>query len=498
MQPQTDDNVGYKVLIGWYPASQIKAENFAPPLKPNMSVVGSSPRADEAPVRGAAMENPKLVQAILNSISEGVMTLDKDWKIASWNRAAEKITGFHKEEVLGKECLKVFRASLCRDLCPVDKALSCGHPYQDVEVSIRNKKNELVQLLVNAAPLYNDRGEIIGGLETFRDVSRNKWLQEELENHYGYKSIVGRSPAMQRVFEIISNLINSDTTVLILGETGTGKELIARALHFHGSRREKAFVAINCSALPEGTLESELFGHVKGAFTGAVSNHVGKFEMANGGTLFLDEIGDISPAIQVKLLRVLEEREIHRLGDNRPIRVDIRLITATNQDLYKKVLNGSFRDDLYYRLNVFPVNLPPLRERIEDIPLLLGHFIAKFNQQMGKKIQGIADRVLEILEGYHWPGNVREFSNAIEHAFVHCKGVLITPSDLPESILRQSSPDRVHKAPKPQRVLDNAERELILKELEAAGWKKGIAAKRLGMSRATLWRKMEKHGISQS
>jgi len=465
--------------------------------KPDAAMVGPKTRDSTPSFEGAHMENPQLFQAILNSISEGVMTVDKDWKIASWNRAAEKITGFHKEEVLGKECLKVFRASLCRDFCPVDKALSCGHPYQDVEVAIRNKKNELVKLLVNAAPLYNDEGEIIGGLETFRDVSQNRWLQEELESHYGYKSIVGRSAAMQRVFETLSNLINSDTTVLILGETGTGKELIARALHFHGARRDKAFVAINCSALPEGTLESELFGHVKGAFTGALNTHIGKFELANGGTLFLDEIGDISPATQVKLLRVLEEREIHRLGDNKPIRVDIRLITATNQDLYKKVLSGAFRDDLYYRLNVFPVCLPPLRERIEDIPLLVGHFIEKFNQQMGKKIQGIADQVLEILEGYHWPGNVREFSNAIEHAFVHCKGALIRPSDLPESILRESQSARLRVAPRAQKALEDAERDLILKELQAASWKKGVAAKRLGMSRATLWRKMEKHGISE-
>jgi len=447
------------------------------------------------PFEGAMMENAPLFQAILNSISEGVMTVDKDWRIASWNRAAEKITGFHKEEVLGKECLKVFRANVCRHLCPVDKALSCGHPYQDVEVSVRNKKNQLLKLLVNAAPLYNDRGEIIGGLETFRDVSQNRWLQAELETQYGYKSIVGRSAAMQKVFDTLSSLINSDTTVLILGETGTGKELIARALHFQGARSDKAFVAINCSALPEGMLESELFGHIKGAFTGALNNHTGKFELANGGTLFLDEIGDINPAIQIKLLRVLEEREIHRLGDNKPIRVDIRLITATNQDLYKKVLSGTFRDDLYYRLNVFPVNLPPLRERIEDIPLLVGHFIAKFNQQMGRKIQGIADRVLETLEGYNWPGNVREFSNAIEHAFVHCKGVLIQPSDLPESILRQSQPNKLRAAPQTQKVLEDAERDLILKELEATSWKKKVAAKRLGMSRATLWRKMEKHGI---
>ena len=254
-------------------------------------------------------------------------------------------------------------------------------------------------------------------------------------------------------------------------------------------------MAINCSALPEGVLETELFGHVKGAFTGAIRNHVGKFEQANGGTLFLDEIGEISQSIQVKLLRVLEEREFQRVGDNRSVKVDIRLITATNKDLYKKVLAGEFRDDLFYRLNVFPLDLPPLRERVEDIPLLVGHFIQKFNKQMGKNIQGIADRVLEILEVYPWPGNIRELANAIEHAFVHCKGTLIHPNDLPHNILKVT-PEAASRTPlKTRNKLDTLERDLIIKELEAADGKKSVAARRLGMSRTTLWRKMQKLGI---
>jgi len=443
------------------------------------------------------MENQKLFEAILDSISEGVMTLDKDWKIASWNRAAEKITGFHREEVLGKECTKVFRATLCREHCPVDRALSCGHPYQDVQVAIRNKRNEVVHLLVNAAPLYGEEGGIIGGLETFRDISQNLWMHDELERQYGYTNIIGRSEAMQKVYEIIAPLINTDTTVLIQGESGTGKELIARALHFYGPRQDKSFVAVNCSALPEGLLESELFGHVKGAFTGAIRSHVGKFEQANGGSLFLDEIGEISPSIQVKLLRVLEEREFQRIGDNKSIKVDIRLITATNKDLYKKVLDGSFRDDLYYRLSVFPLHLPPLRERIEDLPLLVGHFVRKFNKHMGRSIQGIVNQVLEILEGYSWPGNVRELANAMEHAFVHCKGLLIHPADLPHHIVNSVPAAPVSASPKAQKNLDLVERELIVRELEAANWRKSLAAKRLGMSRATLWRKMEKFGIAR-
>lgn len=426
------------------------------------------------------------------------MTLDRDWKILTWNNAAEKITGFRREEVLGRECEQVFRSSFCLEQCPVDKALSCGHPYQEVEVSVRNKSNQMIRLLVNAAPLYDTTGELIGGLETFKDVSQHYWMQEEMQRRYDYGNIVGRSDKIRQVFELLSKLIDTDTTVLIQGESGTGKELIARALHYHSTRGNRAFVAINCSAIPEGMLESELFGHVKGAFTGAVSSHTGKFELANGGTLFLDEIAEIDRNIQVKLLRVLEEREFQRVGDNRTIQMDMRLITATNKDLYKRVLNGSFREDLYYRLSVFPLHLPPLRERIEDIPLLVSHFVEKFNRQMGRSVQGIADRVLEILEAYHWPGNVRELANAIEHAFVHSKGLLIRTPDLPQHIVETSSGEGHPQRPStPRLALDLVERDLILRELEATHWKKSATARRLGMSRSTLWRKMEKHGLHQ-
>lgn len=443
------------------------------------------------------MEDAQVLQAILNSISEGVMAIDREWRIFSWNSAAERITGFHREEVLGKECSKIFRTPLCRENCPVDKALSCGHPRRDVEVMVRNKNNQLVRLLVNATPLYDANGIIIGGLETFRDVSQSRWMEEELENHYGYRTIVGRSQAIQKVFETMARLLDTDTTVLIQGESGTGKELIARALHFYGSRKSRSFVAINCSALPEGILESELFGHVKGAFTGAIRDHVGKLELANEGTLFLDEIAEISPSIQVKLLRVLEEREFQRVGDNRVIRINARIITATNKDLYKRVLDGAFRDDLYYRLGVFPIQLPPLRERQEDIPLLVSHFIQKFNTQMGKSIQGITEKVLELLEEYHWPGNIRELANAVEHAFVHAKGALIHPQDLPQTIVSASALPSTPKPSTREKALDHLERQLIVKELETAEWNKAIAAKRLRMSRATLWRKMQKYGINR-
>lgn len=441
------------------------------------------------------MDRAQLLQSILNSVSEGVMTIDRDWRILSWNRAAEKITGFHKEEVIGQECSTLFRSNVCREQCPVDKALSCGRPYQDVEVAIRNKNNNCIYLLVNAAPLYDPTGNIIGGLETFRDVSQNRWMLEQLEHHLGYDNIVGRSRPMIRVFEKLASLLDKDTTVLIQGESGTGKELVARALHFHSVRKDKSFVALNCSAIPEGLLESELFGHAKGAFTGAGRSRVGKFELANGGTLFLDEIAEISQAVQVKLLRVLEEREFTRVGDNRKIKIDVRLVAATNKNLYQSVLDGAFREDLYYRLSVYPLDLPPLRERRDDIPLLVNHFIERFNLQMGKRVQGLADGVLDALEGYSWPGNVRELANALEHAFVHAKGVLILVNDLPERILRagdQTSAGRTSRV----KTLDDVEREMILHALRESDWNRSKAAKRLGMSRSTLWRKMERFSIN--
>lgn len=442
------------------------------------------------------MDGSHLYKSVLDSISDGVMTLDRNWRILSWNRAAERITGFKKEEVIGQVCEELFGLSFCRERCPVDKALMCGHPRQDIEVSIRNKNHQIIHLVVNAAPLYDVDGTVMGGLETFRDVSRSHWMRQELKNQYNYEEMVGVSTSMLEVFGVLESLIETDTTVLIQGESGTGKELIARALHFYGPRKDNPFVAINCSAIPEGMLESELFGHAKGAFTGAVRSHRGKFELANGGTLFLDEISEISQTVQVKLLRVLEERVFQRLGENTNVRIDIRLVTATNRKLREMVLNGSFREDLYYRLSVFPVNLPPLRERLEDIPHLVTHFIDKFNKQMGKRIHGIADDVLEIFEEYPWPGNIRELANSIEHAFVHAKGVLIHRSDLPHHIL---SPPDVLSAGKayirPQAV-DRMERDLIVKQLNEAGWNKTRAAKKLGMSRSTLWRKMERYGIS--
>jgi PAS domain S-box-containing protein len=440
------------------------------------------------------LEKAKL-ESIVNSIGEGVFTIDKEWRITSFNRSAEMITGFSREEVLGKECRSVFRSLLCQDRCPMEHALSCGKSVYDMELTITTKENKLLPILANSAPLFDKNGEVVGGVETFRDISQLEWMKQEIERRYDRSNIIGVSHSMKELFQKIENLSKTDSTVLIQGESGTGKELIARAIHYKSNRKDYPFVGVNCSALSEGLLESELFGHVKGAFTGAIRDKVGRFELAHKGTLFLDEIGEIGPSIQVKLLRVLEEREFQRVGGTKDIKVDIRLIAATNKNLLEEVKKGRFRSDLYYRLNVITLNVPPLRERREDIPPLVEHFIEKFNNQMGKGIRGISRDALQCLMDYSWPGNVRELENAIEHAFVHSKGVTILLKDLPYHV-KGEIPDtsEIERYPR-HMAMDAFERQLIIKNLEEAKWKKSLAAKKLGMSPVTLWRKMKKYGM---
>jgi two-component system response regulator HydG len=300
---------------------------------------------------------------------------------------------------------------------------------------------------------------------------------------------------MNEMYKRLEVVAKTDTTVLVLGESGTGKELVARAIHFNSERRDRPFVGVNCSALPEGVLESELFGHVRGAFTGAIRDKAGRFELANGGTLFLDEIGELTPTVQVKLLRVLEGREFQRVGDTRSTRVDVRLIAATNKDLRREVNDGRFRDDLYYRLNVFPIELPPLRARTEDIPLLVLHFIEKFNHQMGRRVKALSGEAMDALFMHAWPGNVRELENAIEHAFVRSSGVLIRLDDLPRHILHEAASTKEETGAGRGEALASFERQLILQHLEEAHWRRRVAAQRLGMSPVTLWRKMKKYGI---
>ena len=450
------------------------------------------PSGVETPLKG---KDARWLRSILESLPVGVITLDRKWRITSFNRAAEDITGFLQGQVIGWPCYELFKTPVCRDDCPMERALTCSMAVYDREVTFVNRLHRQVTVLVNATPLYDANGTVIGGVETLRDVSALAWMKQELKQRGDYSNIVGKSGVMQDVFRRMEDVSKTNTTVLILGESGTGKELVARAIHFNSDRASMPFVSVNCSALPEGILESELFGHVKGSFTGAIKDKAGRFELANRGSLFLDEIGELTQAIQVKLLRVLEEREFQRVGDTRTLSVDIRLIAATNKDLHQEVKKGTFRDDLYYRLNVYPIDLPPLRDRTEDVPMLIHHFLEKFNHHMGKRIRGITGQAMDALFAYPWPGNVRELENAIEHAFVHTHKVLIQAEDLPKQIMNYSGYSEEIQPGARSEAMGDYERRLIFRTLEESHWRRGLASKRLGISPVTLWRKMKKYGI---
>ncbi len=443
--------------------------------------------------RQTILEKNKL-QAIMNSITDGVFTVDEKYHLTAFNRAAQEITGFSEAEVLGKHCHEVFRSLTCREECPLRKTMRTGCSVTNFELEIFTRRNCYLPISVSTALLKDEAGKVIGGVETFRDMSQLKQLTEELAGKYSFGNIIGKSYQMQRIYKLITEVAVTTSTVLIEGETGTGKDLVARAIHYHSPRREYPFVTVNCAALPATLLESELFGHVKGAFTGAISDRKGRFESASGGTVFLDEIGEISPAVQVKLLRVLEKQQFERVGETKTIQVDIRLIAATNQTLLEKVERGEFRQDLYYRLNIVRLKLPPLRERREDIPLLLEHFISLFNKRTGRHVTGVSPEAMNVLVDHPWPGNVRQLENAIEHAFIHCQRGLIQPQHLPEEL---GVPERriLAKASQKRCPLAELERELIIEILAKHKWNRALAAGDLGISRSSLWRKMKKHNI---
>jgi PAS domain S-box-containing protein len=433
--------------------------------------------------------------SILNSVADGVFTVDLQYNVTSFNRAAEEITGFRAEEVIGRPCHTVFRSTICRGDCPLKVSVRTGQPVMSREIEIFHRSNQLKPISVSTALLRDSDGRIIGGVETFRDLSRLKDLTEQLHGKYSFANLIGKSEPMQKVFQVIRDVAPTNTTVLIEGETGTGKELVARAIHYTSPRRDEPFVAVSCGALPETLLESELFGHVKGAFTGAAADRPGRFELADKGTLFLDEIGEVSSALQVKLLRVLETREFERVGDRKTTRVDVRFIAATNRNLKEEVAGGRFREDLYYRLNVLAIKLPALRQRAEDIPLLVQHFVSTLNEQTGKNIRAVSQETMDILVDSPWPGNVRQLENAIEHAFIHCTGEVIHPRHLPAELQHPSSAI-IKNISSEKLPLDALEKELIVAALEKASYKRGEAATLLGISRSSLWRKMKKHGIN--
>ncbi|SMC16474.1 PAS domain S-box-containing protein [Desulfacinum hydrothermale DSM 13146] len=434
---------------------------------------------------------PEWTRTILDSITDGVFTVDADFRVTFFNRAAERITEIPAEEALGRPCCEVFRASVCETACVLRHTMETGRPVVDRPVAILNASNREVPISVSTALLKDKHGRTVGGVETFRDLTVVEKLRQEIHKRYRFGDILSKAPAMQKLFAILPEIAQSESTVLIQGESGTGKEVLARTLHSLSRRSKGPFVAVNCGALPDTLLESELFGHVAGAFTDAKKSRAGRFAMAQGGTLFLDEIGDVSPALQVRLLRVLEEKVYEPLGSSRSLKADVRIIAASNKDLSQLVEEGIFRKDLYYRVNVVKLWLPPLAQRREDIPLLVEHFIDRFNRLQGKKILGLSPEALQVFMRHDWPGNIRELENAIEHAFILCRNGWILPDHLPEHLQKEVRGFQ----PLQGWTLQEIEKRAIWEALERNNWKRMATARELGIDKNTLRRKIRRYGL---
>ena len=428
------------------------------------------------------------LEAIFRSVNDAIITLDSGMRVIELNDAAKTICGLGCE-AKGKllQALPDGCSGNCLPL--VKQAIATREPAMLLRIECNRSARQPRVVTVTASPLFDQFHNFSGTVLVVRDETRITRIEKERGELSRFHRMIGKSPAMQRVYRLVEALTDLPSTVLICGESGTGKELVAEALHHDGVRAARPFVRVNCAALSDNLLESELFGHVKGAFTGALKERAGRFEKADGGTIFLDEIGDISPSLQVRLLRVLQEREFERVGDSTTIKVDVRVIAATNHDLAAKVHEGSFRADLYYRLKVVQIALPPLRERREDLALLVRHFIREFNRKLGKSVVGLSGPALETLHAHDWPGNVRELEHVLEHAFVVAAGQTITPADLPDdlaSAVASTSP----KGGKGKTAPD-----ALLNALEKAGWNKSKAARLLGVDRRTIYRKMEEYDI---
>ena len=437
-------------------------------------------------------------QLALNSMADGVFTVDRNWTITSFNRAAERITGWPATQAIGQRCSEVFNTSICGRSCAIAESLYTGRAVANRSITIRGREGETIPISISASPLADLDGNIIGGVETFRDLTPLTSMRSQLSQKHSFDQMVSNSKIMQRLFAILPEVAASPSIVLISGESGTGKELVARALYHLSDRNTMPFVAVNCGALPEALLESELFGYKAGAFTDARKDKEGRFAAAEGGVLFLDEIGDVPQSIQVKLLRILQEKVYEPLGSNTPVKTDVRIITATNRNLRDLVQAGKFREDLYYRLNVVRIHLPPLRERKEDIPLLTDQLIKEFSVLQAKDIVGIAASALNILIHHDFPGNIRELKNIIEYAFILCDGGYIMPQHLPEpfNALPHLPQSVVESGPERPQTLEEIEKQAIFLALEKNRWKKSATCEELGISKDTLRRKLSKYNLN--
>jgi two-component system, NtrC family, response regulator HydG len=445
-------------------------------------------------------------KSVVDTIQDGVMIVDTKGRITSVNRAFEHITGYRSKEIVGKSCdtLNCTSCEIARrqEDCHWCVMFKKGH-LRKQKCSITRKDGQIVHILKNASVLKDGNHQVTGAVETMTDITDLVAKETQIESYrrelyaedrsYG---MIGVSASMQRVFELIANAAHSDAPVIIFGESGTGKEMVARAIHEAGSRNSKPFVKVNCAALNESLLESELFGHVKGAYTGAHRSREGRFEAAAGGDIFLDEIGDLPLSTQVKLLRVLEEKVVERVGDNRAIKVDGRIISATNRNLAALIAKGTFREDFYYRINVIPIHVPPLRKKIEDIPLLARSFFNRILLKSEKKIDGICKTAMDALVAYNWPGNVRELKSAFEFAFVSCPGGMIEAGHLPPQITENTAACNPGQGV-PLGSLDDVKRHLLQDALERAKGNRSEAARILGISRTSVWKQIKKYSIDR-
>jgi PAS domain S-box-containing protein len=434
-----------------------------------------------------------VTEIILESISDGVFTVDHEWRITSFNRAAEMITGIPREEAVGKFCREIFRSNMCERDCALRRTMKLGRSFIDSSTYIITKEGRHIPVVVSTSLLKDTDGKVLGGVETFRDMSLVEELRKELEGRFQVGDMVSRNPGMHKIFRILPQVAESDSTILIQGETGTGKELLARAIHELSPRRKKPFIAVNSGALPDTLLESELFGYKKGAFTDATRDKPGFLASAEGGTILLDEIGDLSAAFQVRLLRVLQDQTYKPLGATSSVKANVRILAATNRDLTDLVKKGVFRQDLFYRINVIRLDLPPLRERKEDIPMLVKHFIGRFNRLRGRSVTGISQEALSLLMFHDYPGNIRELENIVEHAFVLCHEGRIEIHCLPEN-LRVKSPRPIAHSTMGEAV-KSAEAQVILDALERNKNNRLATAHELGIHKSTLFRKIKALGI---
>ncbi len=440
---------------------------------------------------------------LLDCIGDGVVTIGLDMKIRYMNRAMRELLGYEEGELVGQplSCHLLVQGTICSTQdCILERAVRNREKVRNFETIIQNKDGRKVPVSLNTDLLRDEHGNLIGIVETYRDLSQINELKAKLERHETRGPLIVRSKALQGILDLLPQVANSKATVLIEGESGTGKELIAREIHRLSPRRDQPFVAVNCAALAEGVLESELFGHVKGAFTGAIADRQGRFEIANKGTIFLDEIAEISPMAQAKLLRVLQEEEFERVGGNRTVKVDVRVIAATNKHLATVVEDGRFREDLYYRLQVFPIRIPPLRDRREDLLPLIEHSIARLNRTMGKNVRDLDGPVLKLLEAHRYPGNVRELENILEHACIRCPDNTIRAEHLPDYLV-ENAPYKDsalhHQAAGKQATLAALEQEAIVQALEQTGWNYRLACKSLGVSRSTLLRRLKAYSVTR-